>query len=332
MPDGQLNGAYKELRRPRCVALRPHALAACATAAVMASLTACSSTGTLDEVQTSFTHSSAPADAVAGPPSASLGAALARSLEPVLMGGDTRLAVAVLDLSSADREIASYQGDALFTTASISKVDTLAALLLQAQDEGRELTNEERQAAEAMITTSDNDAADLLWRAIGEGEGLDAANERLGLSSTHGGPGVHWGLTQTTAKDQIRLLQSVFPHGLANSARTREGLNPESQAYIRQLMGDIVEGQDWGVSAASSRWSLKNGWLQRTATGLWVINSIGQVRLPGHRYLVSVLSSGNTSKQGGISLIERAVKAAIDAAHARHKPTGAGATRPVELR
>ncbi|MFJ5731525.1 serine hydrolase [Streptomyces paradoxus] len=334
MPDGQRNAAYEELTRPRCLALRPHALAASATAAVMASLAACSSTGTLDEVQMSPMPSQAPAAALAGQPSENLGAALARALEPVLRDDETRLAVVVRDLNCADRKIASYQGDASFNTASISKVNILAALLLQAQDEGRELTAEERQAAEAMIKTSDNDAADHLWRAIGKGEGLDAANEQLGLSSTHGGPGVHWGLTQTTAKDQIRLLQSIFPYASANSVRTREGLNPESQAYIRELMGDITEGQDWGVSAVSSQWSLKNGWVQRTETGLWVINSIGLVTVDGHRYLVSVLSSGNASKQGGISLIERAVRAAIDATsgHARHRPTGASARRPVGLR
>jgi len=334
MPDGQLNEAYEESSGPRCVFFRPRALAACATAAVMASLTACSSTGTLDEVQPSLARSNALVDAMAGPPSTSLGAALAQSLEPVLMGGDARLAVAVLDLNSADRKIASYQGDALFTTASISKVNILAALLLQAQDQGRDLTTEERQAAEAMIRTSDNDAAGLLWGMIGKGKGLDAANERLGLSSTHGGPGAHWGLTRTTAKDQIRLLQSIFHQGLADAARTREGLDPKSKAYIRELMGDIAEGQDWGVSAASPRWSLKNGWLQRATTGRWVINSTGQVTLHGHRYLVSALSSGNATEQGGISLIERAVRAAIAAtsAHARHKPTDAGVMRPLEFR
>jgi beta-lactamase class A len=334
MPDGQLDRAYEELEGSRCVALRPHALAACATAAVMASLAGCSSTGTFEEVPTPSAHSDAPAAALAGPSSVSLGAALERALESALRGGDTRLAVAVLDLNSAEQEIASYQGDALFSTASISKVDILAALLLQAQDEGRRLTAEERRTAEAMIKTSDNDAADLLWRDIGEGRGLDAANERLGLSSTRGGSGVHWGLTQTTAKDQIRLLQSVFSHGPADSARSHEGLNAEARRYIRELMRDIAEGQDWGVSAASSRWSLKNGWLKRSTTGLWVINSIGQVTLHEHRYLVSVLSSGHTSKRGGISLIERAVRVAIDAtsAQARHKPTGTGAWRPVELR
>lgn len=39
---------------------------------------------------------------------------------------------------------------------------------------------------------------------------------------------------------------------------------------------------------------LKVGWLQRSATGLWVVNSIGSVERGGRRYLVAVLSDGNT--------------------------------------
>ncbi|MER8225288.1 serine hydrolase [Streptomyces sp. NPDC094143] len=286
----------------------------------MASLTACSSTGALDEVQAPSMRGNRSAAVLAAPPPQDFGTTLARVLKPVLRDGHTRLAVAVLDLDGADREIASYRGHATFNTASISKVNILAALLLQAQDAGRELTTEEHQAAEAMIKISDNKAAGLLWRAIGKGEGLKAVNERLGLSSTRGGPGVHWGLTRTTATDQIRLLRSVFARGPADPARLREGLNPASRAYIQELMGDIAEGQDWGVSAASSQWALKNGWLQRTTTGLWVINSIGQVKVHGHRYLVSVLSSGNASMEDGVSLVERAVRAAIGAASAHARP------------
>ncbi|MFB8247537.1 serine hydrolase [Streptomyces sp. NPDC055952] len=333
MPDGRFSATYEEVERPRCPALRPPALAACATAAVMASIAACSTPATPGEVPTPPVRSQAPAVALAGQPSENLSAALARALRPAAGRGETRLALAVRDLNCVHRDVASYRGDASFNTASISKVNILAALLLQAQDEGRRLTGEERRAAELMIETSDNDAADWLWRVIGEREGLDAANERLGLSSTQGGPGGHWGLTTTTAEDQIRLLQSIFPASSAHSARTRQGLKPASRAFIRTLMRDITEGQDWGVSAASSRWSLKNGWVQRSATGLWVINSIGLVAVDGHRYLISALSSGNPSKRRGISLIERAVRAAIDTAgtHVRRKPTGAHTRRPAGL-
>ncbi|MEU1853377.1 serine hydrolase [Streptomyces sp. NPDC019990] len=236
-----------------------------------------------------------------------------RTIEP---GGDTRFAVAVLDQDSGTEEIASYGPDSTFDTASIVKVGILATLLLQAQDEHRELTAMERRDAEAMIRTSDNEAANVLWRAIGKAQGLYAAIERLGLTSTSGGPGARWGLTQTTAKDQVKLLRAVFSRGPEASVRSPGGLSQASRAYIRNLMGQVTREQDWGVSAAGprgSRWALKNGWLQRSTTGLWVINSIGQVTVHGRRYLVSVLSDGNTSMESGISLVERAARAAIGA-------------------
>lgn len=305
--------------------LRAHLLkacAACAATAVVASLAACSAAGPPHATQAPA-RAGAPAPGPPTPPRKNRGATLTRALKPVLPGSDTRLAVAVLDLDSADQEIASYGQDATFDTASIVKVDILAALLLQAQDEDRALTAAERQDAEAMIRTSDNDAAHTLWRAIGRAQGLDAANERLGLSTARGGPGTRWGLTQTTATDQVRLLRAVFARRAAATASPPEGLKPASRAYIQDLMGQITHDQDWGVSAAGSpdsRWALKNGWLQRNTTGLWTINSIGQVTVHGHRYLVSVLTGGNPSMKSGITLVEQAAKAAVGAASTHARP------------
>ncbi|MDO0939399.1 serine hydrolase [Streptomyces sp. DG2A-72] len=301
--------------------LGAHTLRGCAATAVVVSLAACSVAGTPYRAQAPVARTVAPAPGPAA--RENLGATLARALRPVLPGSDRRLAVAVLALDSADQEVASYGQDAAFDTASIIKVGILATLLLQAQDEERELTAAERRSAEAMIRTSDNDATNVLWRAIGEAEGLDTAGERLGLSSTRGGPGMRWGLTQTTATDQVKLLRAIFARGPAALARPPEGLNEASRACIRELMGSIAQDQDWGVSAAGSpgsRWALKNGWLRRTTTGLWVINSVGQVTVHGRRYLVSVLSSGNASIKSGISLVERAARAAIGAASAHVRP------------
>jgi hypothetical protein len=80
-------------------------------------------------------------------------------------------------------------------------------------------------------------------------------------------------------------------------------------------LGEIATDQHWGVSAAAdgSEWALKNGWLARSATGLWDINSIGRVSVDGHDYLVATLSNGNTTKAKGISLVEAAAQAAVSA-------------------
>ncbi|GAB2947496.1 serine hydrolase [Streptomyces pseudoechinosporeus] len=245
-------------------------------------------------------------------------ALLAEAMESVAVEDGAEVSVAVLDPESGESAV---YGDGTFDTASIVKVDILAALLLQAQDAGRELTASEKTYATVMIKNSDNVSASKLWDVIGRAEGLAAANERFGLSGTEGGDGALWGLTQTTAVDQLTLLEQVFGDD--------SELSEASRAYLRGLMGDIAVGQDWGVSAvgsdepdgsvepdgsagsAGSGFALKNGWLPRSQTGLWDINSIGRVTVDGHAYLVAALSKGNSTKVKGISLVEAAAKAAV---------------------
>ncbi|TPQ16423.1 serine hydrolase [Streptomyces sporangiiformans] len=238
--------------------------------------------------------------AVVPTPTVDRDALLAGAMDSVTVEDRSKVSVAVLDLDSG--EGAAY-GDGTFDTASIVKVDILAALLLRAQDADRELTAREKAYATVMIKNSDNASATALWNEIGRAEGLAAANERLGLGETEGGNGPLWGLTQTTAADQLTLLGQVFGDD--------SELSEASRAYLRGLMGDIAVGQQWGVSAAGSECALKNGWLPRSTTGLWVINSIGRVTADGHAYLVAALSNGNSTMAKGVSLVESAAKAAV---------------------
>ncbi|MCX5139113.1 serine hydrolase [Streptomyces sp. NBC_00338] len=226
---------------------------------------------------------------------------LAAAVEPLLTGSGA-VSVAVLDTGTGTRAV--YGGaDASYDTASIVKVDILAALLLRAQDEGRELTAGERAHAVAMIERSDNDSATALLAAVGGAAGLDAANARLGLTGTTAAQA--WGLTRTTAADQLTLLEAVF--GTEADAE----LGAASRTYLRGLMAQVEADQQWGVSAAGSDWALKNGWMPRTATGLWNVNSIGQVTAGGHTVLVAVLSGGQASKETGIALVESVARAAV---------------------
>ncbi|MFI6466071.1 serine hydrolase [Streptomyces sp. NPDC050528] len=237
---------------------------------------------------------------------------------PATARNEARVTTAVLDLDHPTDKPQVRGKDLPYDTASIIKVDILATLLLQAQDAGHGLTQQERTEAEAMIERSDNDAATALWRRIGLAPGLEAANKRLGLSSTVGGTGGMWGLTRTTASDQIRLLSAVFADGGTSSAGG-SALSTTSRNYIRTLMTRIAAGQSWGVSAASDSgagWALKNGWLQRSTTGLWDINSVGQVTSGTHHYLVAVLSDGNASMAGGIATVEQAARTAVTSARA----------------
>ncbi|MFI9373582.1 serine hydrolase [Streptomyces parvulus] len=230
---------------------------------------------------------------------------LGPALAPVTaLFGDNRMSVAMLDVESG--AMATYGHDA-FDTASIVKVDILATLLLQAQYEGRRLSGEERAQTAAMIQKSDNDSTSALWTRIGSARGLDAANARLGLLQTRGGQGTVWGITQTTAEDQIRLLQSVFGD--------ESPLSEASRTYIQDLMRHVVGSQTWGVSAAadSGTTALKNGWLQRTQVKKWDVNSIGRIQRGGRVYLMAVLLNGCSTQEVGISIVEQASRASAAA-------------------
>ncbi|MEV6110828.1 serine hydrolase, partial [Streptomyces sp. NPDC051940] len=216
-----------------------------------------------------------------------------------------RYTLGVEDLSTGTRAVYG-KGTGTYDTASIVKVDILAALLLRSQRSGVPLTPGQRQLASSMIRYSDNDATDALWSVLGGPQALDAANDTFGLTRTSAGGWGTWGLTQTTARDQLVLLRAVFGDDSPLSAASRD--------YIRSLMGSVIPGQDWGVPAASDTGAdrvLKNGWLQRSQTKLWDINSIGLVVHDGRLLLVSVLAADLPTREGGIELVERAATTAV---------------------
>jgi len=213
------------------------------------------------------------------------------------------VSVAVTDLGTGQTLTYGAAGHG-FATASIVKVDILSTLLLQAQDQGTTLTASQESLATTMIENSDNDSATALWNEIGQEGGLNAANKRFGLTSTTGGTEGNWGLTSTTSADQLRLLRQVFTSDSLLSSRSRD--------YIQGLLNQVESDQRWGVSAAASGsdYAVKNGWLPRSATGLWVINSIGRVERNGQELLVAVVSDGNLSESSGISLVQSVAQAA----------------------
>jgi beta-lactamase class A len=215
-------------------------------------------------------------------------------------------AVAVVDRVSG---IAlTVNGGTRVRTASIVKVDILAALLLLHQRSGTPLTRSEQDLSRSMIEMSDNAAASSLWLRIGAGTGLSAANRALGLTETTPGTGGAWGATTTTATDQRRLLHAVSDPAGPLSARHRE--------YLLDLMGHVIGSQHWGVPAAATPQTtacqVKNGWMPFSAQyGQWTINSIGRLVEPGHDWLAVVLSDHNISQSAGIRTVEAAARLAV---------------------
>ena len=218
---------------------------------------------------------------------------------------DARFSVSVLDVDTG--QSLTY-GTGAFDTASVVKVDILAALLHQHERAGTELSEAEQALATAMIERSDNDAATTLFEAVGGEAGLEAFDDEIGLTDTDVGSNGSWGLTQTTSADQVSLLQVVLGDDSV--------LSPASQAYARTLMSNVVDSQRFGVSAAADDpddAALKVGYLQRSTTGRWDVTSTGEIESGGHTYVLTVLSDGNVSFDAGVTLVDEVARTAVSA-------------------
>ncbi|WP_173098658.1 serine hydrolase [Actinomadura verrucosospora] len=187
-----------------------------------------------------------------------------------------------------------------FVTASVIKVDILAALLLQHQRQGVAMTGGERALADRMIRQSDNEAADALYADIGRDAGLQSANAALGLDHTEPYP-VSWGSSWTSPADQVRLIRTLTAGG-------RGPLTPANRRYVLRLMGSVTPEQAWGVSAAArpgERVALKNGWVPLRYEGNgWAVNSIGRITGRGHDFLVAVFSGDSPTMKAGVTTVE----------------------------
>lgn len=203
----------------------------------------------------------------------------------------------------------SGAGSAAQATASVVKVDILATLLHQSEGSGQPLSAGQQSLATSMIEESDNDSATALWEDAGGAAGLAAFNSLIGMSGTTPSacvecpdfPWPGWGLTTTTAQDQLTLLRTIV--------EPSPYLDTEDQGYIQGLMENVTPSEQWGVDGgvpAGVTVALKNGWLPlNDADTDWQINSIGWINGMGRDYLLTVLTTGNPTEQYGIDTIDQ---------------------------
>lgn len=192
--------------------------------------------------------------------------------------------------------------------ASVVKLDVLETLLAQ-RTRSTGLSASDRSLAQQMIEDSDNAAATSLWNEVGDGTGIRSFNIRAGLTQTSPSacvvcagfswPG--WGLSTTTAGDQLALLKQLIRPGSLLSDADRD--------YALSLMENVTADQRWGVSGgvpAGVTVALKNGWLPLKGTDSdWQINSVGWISGSGRDYLMAVLTTGNPTEQYGIDTIDQ---------------------------
>ena len=212
----------------------------------------------------------------------------------------SNISVAIQSQRSGQIYTYSNAGNRRYSTASTVKAAVLAELL---HNRGGNLTAEERHLAEIMIRNSDNGATTNLIRyhLREAGSPVNRLYRDLGMRNTT--PSSSWGATQTTPADQLKLLYQIFMTDHSSY------LNRKSQDYIRHLMHTVSAGQRWGISAGSSDYYLKNGWVPFGWNGNdpWFVNSIGFIPNNGHGYTIAIYSANNPFSQG-INKIEQVAR------------------------
>ena len=189
------------------------------------------------------------------------------------------------------------------------KLDVLETLLAERSSDHIGLSASDQLLTQQMIEDSDNDAATSLWYEVGGATRIRSFNTAAGLADTSpsscvncpGFPWPGWGLTTTTAADQLVLLRNLIePSSLLTSA---------DRSYALSLMENVTPSQRWGVSGGvpeQATVALKNGWLPLNGSGTdWQINSVGWISGQGRDYLMAVLTTGNPTEQYGIDTIDQ---------------------------
>jgi len=229
-----------------------------------------------------------------------LAARLTRAIRAARRG---RLSIVAVRVDDPGKRLECWlHGARHFDSASVVKVTILGALLRNALDQHRYLTDTEAARASEMITMSDNDAASELWDALGRGY-LQHFLHLAGMKQTVLGPGGYWGLTQITAHDEMLLLRLLV-------TRNRV-LDPASRRYALGLMAQVTPSQRWGVPAgAPARLTVhvKNGWLPLPDHG-WRVHSIGCFTARRGDYSIVVLTQNNPTMAYGIRTIETIARA-----------------------
>lgn len=213
--------------------------------------------------------------------------------------------VAIDNLS--DGSVWTYGASRPQSEASIVKVDILSTLLARLSAAGRTPSSAQLALAESMIRESDNDSATALWNEDDGATGIAAFNSHIGMRETvpskcvqcPGFPWPGWGLTTTTPRDQIRLLEAIVSaHG---------GLTPTDSDLVLHLMETVIPADRWGASSGVPSHvtvALKNGWLPLVAPDSdWQINSIAWVHGKGRDYLIAMMSAHNPTEGYGIQTL-----------------------------
>lgn len=222
----------------------------------------------------------------------SLGSRLKSNWNKIVYTSSDNVSIAVYSPKTHQTYATTNVSNHKFHMASTVKVSILAGLLLKQQSP---LNSTQEALAKKMIEQSDNDATTTLFNSLGGQAGLQETFDKFGMK--HSVAHKSWGLSTTTPADQIKLLNNIFYQSKL--------LSKQDRALIRNMMSDVESDQSWGISAGSSNFAIKNGWLSYGSDG-WIVNSIGYIKNSnGTSYTIAVYTDKNNSMVTGQQTIEQ---------------------------
>ncbi|MFD4675538.1 tat pathway signal sequence [Lentzea sp. NPDC058450] len=164
-------------------------------------------------------------------------------------------------------------------TASTIKLAMVVNLLERHRTGAIKLTTDDRRLMTAMLHSSDDNAADTLWKRYG-GATFNAAFGKYGMTGLVPQRGYssafpYWGFEKCTADDLDRLINYVL-----------DKVPAEDRDYITGQMRQVGPEQQWGVWGPDA--GAKNGWSEED--GGWVMNSVGFVGADA-RYTLAIMNN-----------------------------------------
>jgi hypothetical protein len=212
-----------------------------------------------------------------------------------------RLGLLVRDRVSG-RSWSTGDADGHYWAGSTPKLAMAVALLEEARTGAIALDAAAHRRIAAMLSVSDNRAADALWDGYGDATTWLKRLRRVGLTSARyvGGFPSRWGFVMCTPADLAALMAHVL-----------EKAQPDDRQYIVDAMRSVGAVQRWGVwgAGAALRPGVKNGWSIEKENGrdIWITATVGFVG-PAERYVVAAMY--HQPPRGGS--IDRGVHALTD--------------------
>ncbi|WP_343599298.1 hypothetical protein [Mycobacterium sp.] len=156
------------------------------------------------------------------------------------------ISVAVLDRATG--QVASNGRDRLVGIASVAKLFIADDLLLRQAQGKVDLSPQDRQALDVMLSASDDGAAERFWNQRGAQAVIAEVARRYGLTSTTPPHDGRWWNTMSSATDLLRYYDML----LSGSG----GLPPE-QADV--IVGDLARSTPTGADGYPQRFGIPDG-------------------------------------------------------------------------